>query len=61
MMRLKFRSCISMEEVIITLILEGFDQKITIFKEWSWFMLNNLGLVLGMALKIIGDWQKGQN
>ena len=61
MMRLKFRSCISMEEVIITLILEGFDQKITIFKEWSWFRLNNLGLVLGMALKIIGDWQKGQN
>ena len=55
MMRLKFRSCISMEEVIITLILEGFDQKITIFKECSWFRLNNLGLVLGMALKIIGD------
>ena len=55
MMRPKFRSSISMEEVIITLILKGFDQKINIFKECSWFRLNNLGLVLGMALKIIGD------
>ena len=40
-----------MREVIITPILEGFDQKKQFFEECFWFKFNNVGLVLGMALK----------
>ena len=40
-----------MREVIITPILEGFDQKKQFFEGCFWFKFNNLGLVLGMALK----------
>ena len=40
-----------MIEVIITSILERFDQKNDFFEGWSWFKFNNLGLALGMALK----------
>ena len=40
-----------MREVIITPILEGFDQKKQFFEGFFWFKFNNLGLVLGMALK----------
>ena len=37
--------------VIITPILEGFDQKKQLFEGCFWFKFNNLGLALGMALK----------
>ena len=40
-----------MREVIITLILEGFDQKKQFFEGCFWFKFNNLGLALAMALK----------
>ena len=40
-----------MREVIITSILEGFDQKKQFFEGCFWFKFNNLGLALGMALK----------
>ena len=40
-----------MREVIITPILEGFDQKKQFFEGCFWFKFNNLGLALGMALK----------
>ena len=43
---------ISMREVIITSILEGFDQKKqVVFEKGFWFKFNNLELALGMALK----------
>ena len=32
-----------MKEVIITLILQGFDQKNHFFKGWSWFKFDNFG------------------
>ena len=40
-----------MRKVIITSILEGFDQKNRFFDGWSWFKFNNLGLALGTNLK----------
>ena len=40
-----------MREVIITPILEGFDQKKQFFEGYFWFKFNNFGLALGMALK----------
>ena len=36
-----------MREVIITYILQGFDQKNNFFEGWSWLKINNLGLALG--------------
>ena len=45
-------SCTSMREVIITLILYGLDLKKHFFEVWSWFKFDNLGLALGMALKL---------
>ena len=39
-----------MREVIISEIIYGFVQK-TDVEGWSWFNVNNLGLVLGMTLK----------
>ena len=51
-MRPKFgNSSISMKEVIITSIIEGFDLKNHFFEGLSWFKLNNLGLALGKFLK----------
>ena len=48
----KFGNCsISMREVIITSILQAFDQKNRFFEKWSWFKFNNLGLALGSNLK----------
>ena len=45
-------SNISMREVIITSILEGFDQKSHFFfEELSWFNFNNLGLAVDLKLK----------
>ena len=45
------KTCFFMREIIITPILQGFDQKNHFFERWSWFSLNNLGLALGMDLK----------
>ena len=39
-----------MREVIINLILKGFDQKNLFFEGCSWFNFNNMGLALGMTL-----------
>ena len=53
-------SSISIREVIITSILWGFDQqKINFFERWSWFQLNNLGLILGMPWKFYTSVAKG--
>ena len=43
-------SNISMRDIIITLILKGFDQKNHFFEGSSWIKVNHLGLALGMAL-----------
>ena len=42
---------ISMREVVITSILERFDQKKNVWVGCFWFEFNNLGLALGMDLK----------
>ena len=44
-------SSISMREIIITLVLERFDQKNHLFWGKVLIQANNLGLALGMALK----------
>ena len=44
-------SSISMKEVTLTSILQGFDQKSHFFEECSCFKINNLRLALGMAMK----------
>ena len=44
-------SSTSVREVIITSILQGFDQEKHFFEGWSWLKFNNLRLTLGMALK----------
>ena len=58
----KFRnSSISVRKVIIISILQGFDQKKKFFEGWSWFKFKNLGLALGMALKLytnVTKWLK---
>ena len=43
--------CSEVLEVIITSILQVFDQKNHFFEEWSWFKFNYLELALGMVLK----------
>ena len=48
-----------MREVIITSILQGFDQKNHFFQGRSWFKFNNLGLVLGIASKFYTSVAKG--
>ena len=48
-----------MREVIITSILQGFDQKNHFFVRWSWFEFNNSGLALGIALKFHASVAKG--
>ena len=52
-------SSISRGEVIITSILQGFDQKNHFFEGWSWFKFNNLAMVLGMTLKFYTSVAKG--
>ena len=44
-------SSIFMGEVITSQIIYGFVQKAD-FEGWSWFNINNLGLALGMALRL---------
>ena len=53
------KSSISMWEFIMTSILQRFDQKNIFFGRYSWFKFNNLGLVLGMALKFYTSVAKG--
>ena len=53
-------SNISMREVIIISILQGFDQK-NHFEGWSLFRFNNVGLALGMALKFYTSVAKRLN
>ena len=49
----KFGNCsISMREIIITSVLYGFDQKKQVFWVMRLVKFNNLGMALGMALKI---------
>ena len=50
---------ISMREVIITSILQGFDQKNQFFEGCCWLEFNNLGLALGMALRFYTISTKG--
>ena len=52
-------SSISMEEVILTSILKGFDQKNLLFGECSWLKLNKLRLAVGIALKFYGSVENG--
>ena len=52
-------SSISMREVIIISILQGFDQKNCFFERWSWFKFNNLELALGKNLKCYTSVEKG--
>ena len=46
-------------EVIITSILQGFDQKNRFFEAWSWFKFNNMGLALVTNLKFYTSLSKG--
>ena len=48
-----------MREVVITSILQGFDQKNKFFEGCCWFKVNNLGLAPGMALKFYTSVAKG--
>ena len=48
-----------MRKVIITPILQGFDQKNHYFEGWSWFKLNNLGWALDVTLKLYISVAKG--
>ena len=52
-------SSISIREVIITSMLQGFDQKNTFFVRWFWFKSNNLELALRTALKFYPSVTKG--
>ena len=55
------KSSITVREVVITLILSGFDQKNLFFEGCSWFKFNNLGLALGMGLKFYTSVAKELN
>ena len=48
-----------MREVILTSILQGFDQKNHFFEGWSSFKFNNFGVALGMTLKFYTSVEKG--
>ena len=48
-----------MREVIITLILQGFDQKNHFFEGWPWLKFNDLRMALGTALKLYISVAKG--
>ena len=52
-------SSTSMREVIITSMLQGFDQKNDFFEGWSWFEFYNLRLAQGMTLKFYTGLAKG--
>ena len=52
-------SGICIREVIITSVLQGFDQKNRFFERWSSFKFNNLGLALGTNLKFYTSLSKG--
>ena len=48
-----------MREVIVILILKGFDQKNCFFREVVMVQFNNLGLKLGMNLKFYTNIARG--
>ena len=48
-----------MSEVIITSVLEGFDQKNHLFEGLPWFKFNNLGLAVDQKLKFYISVAKG--
>ena len=48
-----------MKEIIMTSVLQGFDQKKNFLEGWFWFKINNLELVLGSALKFRNSEVKG--
>ena len=51
-MRPKFgNSGITMTEITITLVLQGFNQKNLFLEGCSWFKFDSLEVALGMALK----------
>ena len=52
-------SRIFMGEVIITSNLWGSDEKNHYIEGWSWFKFNNLGLALGLTLKLYTSVEKG--
>ena len=52
-------SNISMREINITSILQGFDQKNLFFEGCSWFSFNSLTLTLGMVLNFYTKVVKG--
>ena len=52
-------SSISIGEVIITSLLQGFDEKSRFFEGWSWFKFINLRLVLGTAFRFYIHVAKG--
>ena len=52
-------SSIFIREIIITSILQGFDQKNHFFENWSWFKFSNMGLALGMTLAFYTSVAKG--
>ena len=52
-------SSISVREVIIPSILQGFDQKKQFFERCSWFKFNDLELAIRMALKFCTSVSKG--
>ena len=48
-----------MREVIITSMLQEFDQKNDFFEEWPWFEFHNLRLAQGMALTFYTGLARG--
>ena len=48
-----------MREIVINLVLKGFNQKNHFLEGWSCFKFNNLGLARGMALKLYTSLVKG--
>ena len=48
-----------MKEVIILQFYKDLTRSTAFFERWSWFKFNNLGLALGMALKLYISMAKG--
>ena len=48
-----------MREVIITSVLQRFNQKKHFFEGWTWFKFNNFGLTQGTALKFYTNVAEG--
>ena len=57
----RFAQAIKVWQLIITSLLQEFDQKKHFFEGWPWLNFNNLGLALGMALKFYSSEKKSYN